>query len=210
MFGRSRYPARQGSRQQEGQRHRGGSPAFDEATFSSILIQGISAKISGDFYSADSLLKVCLNLNPKSGVCYFELSSISWDKGQKNLAIEQAQKAVELSPKNEWYLANLAVFYRKIKNYQSAGICFEKLFEKYPERISYLFSLAECQMDNKSYKKALKSFNKIELINGVNQELSIQKHQILVYLKKHKKALEELKKLIECHPGFVLQKRKKR
>ena len=176
---------------------------FDEAKFSSILIQAISAKISGDFYNADSLLKVCLSLNPKSAVSYFELSSISWDQGQKNLAIEQAQKAVELAPKNEWYLANLAVFYRKIKNYQSAGICFEKLFEKHPERISYLFSLAECQMDNKSYKKALKTFNKIELINGVNQELSIQKHQILVYLKKQKKALEELKKLIEYQPEDI-------
>ena len=176
---------------------------FDEAKFSSILIQAISAKISGDFYNADSLLKVCLYLNPKSAVSYFELSSISWDQGQKKLAIEQAQKAVELAPKNEWYLANLAVFYRKIKNYQSAGICFEKLYERYPERISYLFSLAECQMDNKSYKKALKTFNKIEFINGINQELSIQKHQILVYLKKQKKALEELKKLIEYQPEDI-------
>ena len=47
--------------------------SFDEAKFSSILIQGISAKISGDFFTADSLFKACIKLNPKSGVCYFEL-----------------------------------------------------------------------------------------------------------------------------------------
>ena len=58
--------------------------AFDEAKFSSILIQGISAKISGDFYNADSLLKVCLDLNPKSAVSYFELSSIHGIKVKKN------------------------------------------------------------------------------------------------------------------------------
>jgi tetratricopeptide (TPR) repeat protein len=177
--------------------------SLDEAKFSSVLIQGISAKISGDFYTADSLLKVGIQLNPKSGVCYFELSGISWAEDDKYLAIEQAQKAVQFSPKNEWYLANLAVFYKKINNYQSAGICFEKLFDKHPERIEYLFSLAECQMENKSYKKALKTFDEIELTNGISQDLSLQKHQLLVFLKKRKKAINELKQLIKSQPDDI-------
>ncbi len=177
--------------------------SFDEAKFSSILIQGISAKISGDYYSADSLLKISLNLNPQSAVSYFELSGITWEEGDKYLAIEQANKAVQLAPKNEWYLANLAVFYRKIKNYHSASICFDKLYDNYPQRIEYLFSLAECQMENKKYKKALISFDEIEDINGISQDLSIQKHQLLVYLGKRKKGLKELKKLIKAQPGDI-------
>ena len=177
--------------------------SFDEPKFSSILIQAISAKISGDYFTADSLFKVCLELNPESGVCYFEMSGINWDEDKKYLAIEQAQKAVQMSPKNEWYLANLAVFYRKLKNYQSASLCFEKLFENHPQRTEYLFSLAECQMENKKYKKALKTFDEIEKINGVSQDLSLQKHQLLVFLKKRKKALNELKKLVNSHPDDI-------
>ena len=177
--------------------------SFDEAKFSSILIQGISAKISGDYFTADSLFKACIKLNPKSGVCYFELSGISWDENEKYLAIEQAQKAVQFSPNNEWYLANLAVFYRKLKNYQSAGLCFEKLFDKHPQRTEYLFSLAECQMENKNYKKALNTFDEIEKIHGITQDLSLQKHQLLVFLKKRKKALNELKELVKSHPEDI-------
>ncbi|MBM78449.1 MAG: hypothetical protein CL846_08195 [Crocinitomicaceae bacterium] len=176
---------------------------FDEAKFSSLLIQGVTAKISGDFYLADSLLNACIKINPNDPVSYFELSGILLEKGDEYEAINMAQKAVEIEPNKEWYLTNLAIIYQNIKNFKSASICFEKLCKTHPNKIEYLFSLAECYMQDKNYKKAIKCLDKIESINGLSQDLSLQKHQIFIYLRKKKKALNELKKLVEKKPEDI-------
>lgn len=176
---------------------------YDEIKFSSLLVQAVTAKISGDFFLADSLLKSCIKINPNEAVSYFELSGVLLESGNDYDAIKMALKAVEIDPNKEWYLTNLAVIYQNIKNFKSASICFEKLSKKYPDKIEYLFSLAECYMQNKNYKKAIKNFNKIESLSGVSQDLSLQKHQIFVYLRKRKKAIYELEKLVKKQPKDI-------
>ena len=45
--------------------------SFDERLFSKYLIQATGSKISGDLYTADSIYKKCLEINPYSGVVNF-------------------------------------------------------------------------------------------------------------------------------------------
>ena len=85
------------------------TPPFNEKQYTNILIQAIGAKIGNELYEADSLFKKCIKLNPNSAVSYFELSGFSKNNGNLNQAVLQAEKSVDLSPNNEWYLANLAI-----------------------------------------------------------------------------------------------------
>ena len=91
---------------------------FNEKQYTNVLIQAIGAKIGNELYEADSLFKKCIKLNPKSAVSYFELSGISKKNGNLNQAVLQAEKAVDLSAENEWYLANLAILYQDQKDHK--------------------------------------------------------------------------------------------
>ena len=179
------------------------SGSFDEREFTKYLIQATGAKISGDIYAADSIYKKCLLLNPKSGVVNFELSGLYISLDQPQKALEYANKAVILSPENEWYLANLAVLYKKINNHKKSAESFSKLVVSKPEKISYLFSLTEELLNNNSYKKAIKVLDVIEKKIGIKEEISIQKHQIYLFLKNKKKAVIELENLISNEPESI-------
>ena len=179
------------------------SGSFDEREFTKYLIQATGAKISGDIYAADSIYKKCLLLNPESVVVNFELSGLYIRLDQPQKALEYANKAVILSPENEWYLANLAVLYKKINDHKKSAESFSKLVISKPEKISYLFSLTEELLNNNSYKKAIKVLDDIEKKIGIKEEISIQKHQIYLFLKNKKKAVIELENLISNEPESV-------
>ena len=179
------------------------SGSFDEREFTKYLIQATGAKISGDIYAADSIYKKCLLLNPESGVVNFELSGLYISLDQPQKALEYANKAVVLSPENEWYLANLAVLYKKINDHKKSAESFSKLVVSKPEKISYLFSLTEELLNNNSYKKAIKVLDVIEKKIGIKEEISIQKHQIYLFLKNKKKAVIELENLISNEPESI-------
>ena len=179
------------------------SRSFDEREFTKYLIQATGAKISGDLYTADSIYKKCLLLNPNSGVVNFELSGLYISLDQPQKALEYANKAVVFSPENEWYLANLAVLYKKINDHKKSAESFSKLVVSKPEKISYLFSLTEELLNNNSYKKAIRVLDVIEKKIGIKEEISIQKHQIYLFLKNKKKAVIELENLISNEPESI-------
>ena len=179
------------------------TPIYINTAFSSLLIKATGAKISGDLYAADSLYKKCLKLNPKSAVIHFELSGLFRTNERINKAIEYAEKAVELSPLNEWYLANLAVLYQQNADHKKSAAIFLRLTEIEPHKVTYLFSLTEAYLASNKFKKSLKTLNLIESEVGVNQDISLQKHQLYVYLKKKKKALKALQELVDESPDDI-------
>ena len=176
---------------------------LDDRSFIKCLIEATGSKVSGDLYSADSLYKKCLELNPKSGVVNFELSGIYLNLNQPKKALEYANIAVAISPDNEWYLANLALMYKENENHKKSAAVFSKLIEIKPEKTPYLFSLTEELLNDSKYKKALKALDKIEEKIGISDDLSIQKHQIYIYLKDKKNATRELEKLVAFNPENI-------
>ena len=176
---------------------------LNDRSFIKCLIEATGSKVSGDLYSADSLYKKCLELNPKSGVVNFELSGIYLNLNQPKKALEYANIAVAISPDNEWYLANLALMYKENENHKKSAAVFSKLIEIKPEKTPYLFSFTEELLNDSKYKKALKALDKIEEKIGISDDLSIQKHQIYIYLKDKKNATRELEKLVAFYPENI-------
>ena len=175
----------------------------DDRSFVKYLIDATGAKVSGDLYSADSLFKKCLEINPKSGVANFELSGIYLNLNQPQKALEYANNAVAIAPDNEWYVANLALAYKENGDHKKSAETFSKLIGIQPDKISYLFSLTEELLNGRKYQKALKVLNKIEEKIGISEDLSIQKHQIYVFLKDKKNAINELRKFVAFSPENI-------
>ena len=171
-------------------------PENNDSEFSKLLIKATGEKISGNLYEADSLYNQCLELIPNSAVIYFEKSGIYRSKELFKKAIHYAEKAVEFSKKNEWYLVNLATLYNEVKNYKKSTKIFLKLSKSRPSKVEYLFSLAESHLAANRFKDAVKVLNLIETKVGLSEEILIQKHQLYNFLKKRKKATKELIKLV--------------
>ena len=168
-----------------------------EYEFSNLLIKATGEKISGDLSYADSIYDKCLEIIPNSAIVHFEKSGIYSSENKINKAIYYAEIAVDLSPKNEWYLANLALLYKENKNYKKSSAIFYKLSNYKPKKVEYLFSLVESYLEENKIKKGIKTLNIIEQRVGDNEEIFLQKHQLYNYLNKRKKALKVLNQLVQ-------------
>ena len=122
---------------------------------------------------------------------------------QPQKALEYANNAVAIAPDNEWYVANLALAYKENGDHKKSAETFSKLIGIQPDKISYLFSLTEELLNGRKYQKALKVLNKIEEKIGISEDLSIQKHQIYVFLKDKKNAINELRKFVAFSPENI-------
>ncbi len=167
-----------------------------DSEFSKLFIKATGEKISGDLYVADSLYNICLQLIPNSAVVYFEKSGIYKSKEQLNEAILYAEKAVEFSPKSEWYLANLALLYKEKNDHKKTAKIFLQLSKFKPSKIEYLFSLTEAYLASNKINNAINILTLIEKEIGASEEILLQKHQLYNFSKKRKKATLELKKLV--------------
>tara|TARA_B100001287_G_scaffold9362_1_gene7221 strand:- start:1939 stop:3630 length:1692 start_codon:yes stop_codon:yes gene_type:complete len=168
-----------------------------ENEFSNLLIKATGEKISGDLSYADSIYDKCLEIIPNSAIVYFEKSGIYRSENKLKKAIYHAEKAVDISPKNEWYLANLALLYKEDKNYKKSSEIFYKLSNYKPKKVEYLFSLVESYLEENKIKKAIKILNIIEQRVGENEEILLQKHQLYNYLNKRRKALKILNQIVQ-------------
>ena len=85
-----------------------------------ILIQAIGAKIGNELFEARFSFKKCIKLNPNSAVSYFELSGLNKKKWKFKPSCFTSRKTVDLSPENEWYLANLAILYQEQEEHKKS------------------------------------------------------------------------------------------
>ena len=61
------------------------------------------ARILGNYQEAATLFKECTLIAPKESTSYYELANLFDNSKQNELALEFAQKAVELDKENYWY-----------------------------------------------------------------------------------------------------------
>lgn len=179
------------------------SVSKQESRIKYLLIEGTTEKIIGNLNEADSIFKLCLNIDPKNSACYYELSGIYLQKNDVESALGFAIKAVKNQPTNEWYKLNLALLYINNKNEKEAIKIFEELTIEHPQRYEYLYSLSDSYINIGEYKKAISPLNKLEKLIGNVPELLVQKHRLYLQIGEEQKAILEIQKLIANNPKEV-------
>lgn len=185
----------------------GVEPAYNkknkDAAFSSLLINAATEKVLANYSDAQALYESCLDLNPKCGVCYFELSEIHKIKREFLEAISDAEKAVSINPENEWYKSNLALLYKETQNFDKAEKLYEDLVSHHPKSTDYLLELAETMLYQNKVREAITVYDKIENVLGLNEELSIHKHRLYVQIGDDENAVKEIQRLIDKFPNEI-------
>jgi tetratricopeptide (TPR) repeat protein len=174
--------------------------AFNSIEVTNIFIDATRARLAGDVPKAIKLYETCLLKNPGHSASMYELAQLYFNTGDYSTAARYAENASEIEPLNKWYKLLLVEIYGKAGRKKELLSTCEKLVEQDPRNLDFLYELANAYLMNDDGNNAIKTYQKIEDILGVTEEISMQKQRIFLIQNKTDKAAQEMEKLIKEFP----------
>lgn len=162
--------------------------------------QALFLKEQECFDEAFLMFKHCLELQPSSSAVSCELYFMYSFLGLKDEAKKLVEKAVENNPDNYWYYELLASVYEYNGEKQKAKETFERITERFPEHREVLYKLAMMYADDAEYNNAICALDKLERIEGKNEEVTSQKFRIYRLMNNKEAAINELMELVNENP----------
>jgi tetratricopeptide (TPR) repeat protein len=179
------------------------SKALNEARdiqFQKHFFEGITQKSLGNNLKAKASFLESLSIDPNNAAAHYEIARLEYESGNIPNAQLEARKAVELEPDNLWYNKILADISFDVANFTEAAKYYGKAIEIDDSDVDSYFQQVMCLMQIDRSSEAIAVLNKLEKKIGVNEQVSLQKHQIYVQENKLEQATDELKKLSNSFP----------
>lgn len=165
-----------------------------------LFIDGLKEKSLGNFDEAISLFQQAIEVNPEDAASYFELAKLSLHKNQFEASLEYAAKAAEIAPENLYYQVLYARLLQTDEQHKKAISIFKKILENNPQKFDFYNYLAEAYILNGDLTEAIETYDKLEEIVGVNEDISFQKKKLYLELNKPQKAIREIEVLASHFP----------
>lgn len=157
-------------------------------------------KSCGNDSAAAVLLQHCIEIDPDAAEAYYALADSYDVMHEDSLQILMLLKAAEFRPDNDTYKESLLPIYLQQNRISEAAGIAEDIVQRTPERtdmLRMLLSIYDYQKDNEGCLSVLK---RMETQNGLNEETTLAKVQILSRLERNDEAYSELQQLCESHP----------
>jgi tetratricopeptide (TPR) repeat protein len=165
-----------------------------------LFFEALTARRHDDPVQATSLLKQLISARPEHAAAWFELARLQIDDKNMDAAIVSIKKAISLDTTNKWYREKYADMLVAKKSYAEAAAAYARLTSAetrdhdYPQRAAEYYDKA----GNKA--EALKYLD-IALQRNVNDDdLMLQKVQLLLDMKRPEKAAEVVQQMIQNDP----------
>lgn len=165
--------------------------------------EGVRLKQRGQLQEAIEAFEYCQNIKPNDDAVQYALSQLYLQTQQMSKSMIAIQNAAHLDPQNQWYLEEIAYMNFQNKNFAAAAKQFQKLTEKEPKNVNWLFSYAESLMRSNDASGAIKVLDKLEDQMGVNSELTIEKFRLYRQIKQDEKGIAEINKALKENPKDV-------
>lgn len=175
-------------------------PEKEQIQFKFLFHNANKERILGNYQDALNLFMQCIAIAPEESTPYYEVANLYDASKQTDLALEYAEKAVNIDPDNYWYSILYAQSLQRAGNIEKAIVEYEKLIKKDGGNVDLYFDLAGMQMYSGKYKESIASFNEIEKQAGITEELSIQKEKIYIKMGDVDGAANEIQQLIDHEP----------
>jgi len=165
-----------------------------------LLIDAKKEAIIGNSKSARDMFRQYTNRYPDDPVGYFELANLEARQKNFNEAVDACRTACKLDSENNWYALFLAELLQITSQTREAISIYEKIVDKNPGNVDYLYQLAALLLQEGKYSEAIRIYDRIDDEAGVSEEVTMQKHKIYLYLNNLKGAEQEVRKLIATFP----------
>ena len=165
-----------------------------------FFLEAVRMKQKGDYDAAFELYAHCLDIYPESAATLYEISQFYLYLGQQDRSEEALKKAVRLDDHNFWYKQTLAVYYQNKHDWAKAIAVYEDMASLFPARLEPLLSLASLYNQTKSYPDVITTLNRLELLDGKSEQLSMEKFRTYLMLNDLDKAFSEVQDLVNEYP----------
>lgn len=172
-----------------------------DVNLQNLFIDASREKILGRYDKALELFNAVLELEPRNAAAAYELARIYEANGDDNLALRWAKSAAEWDPENSWYQRYLADVYQRMNLNKEAAEIFRQILLKEPDNPDNYFRLAYFLVRGNEISKALKVYEQLEAMIGVDEEIIRRTHTLYLGLGDDKKAVQELERLISAYPS---------
>ncbi len=172
-----------------------------DKAYSSLFHEGVRLKMRGQTTEAIEMFEKCLTINSKDDAVWYALSGLYIQTNQASKSIDAIKKAATIDPANAWYEQELAYAYYSSGNYAEASKSFQKLTQKEPKNVEWLFAYAESLMLLKDVSGAIRILDKLEEQTGINPELTLEKFRLYRQIKQDEKGVGEIKKALLDFPS---------
>lgn len=175
---------------------RGGLRAeTEEDKFQYLFLEGVSQQQKGNAAEAFDLFDQCRRLKPDNADVHYKMSMLLLNLKRLDEARKEMELASQLAPKNDYYLEMVAEFCIQEKEYDKAIAAYERIYENDHERGDVLERLIQLGGQTENYDKMIWALEKLEVLEGKSERLSMMKYRIYLEQKKDKEALDELQSL---------------
>jgi tetratricopeptide (TPR) repeat protein len=158
---------------------------------------------AGQYDQAEAALKSLAGLNPPDASTYYsDIIKMYDEAGRNENAIEAARKVIELNPKSEMAVYNLAIMFQKLKRYEEAIATFRQALSIKPDYDVAYYNIGSCYLNLKMFKESVEAFRNYVALVPDNADAWLQIGVCYMQLKDFESALEPLKKCVELRPDY--------
>ncbi len=134
---------------------------------------------------------------------YYKLSNYEYFLHNDSASVELLEEASQQDADNYWVRQALVTLYANKNRDEDAIAELERLSKQFPRKTEVLWMLGEMYNKKQDYANVVKTLDRVELLEGKSEELSMQKFRNYVQMKDEKKAFEEMTELAEEYPNDV-------
>ncbi|TFH33499.1 MAG: tetratricopeptide repeat protein [Bacteroidia bacterium] len=145
--------------------------SYDMRLYNLTYMEGVRQKMLGNAGESVKYFEQALKINPMSDAAAFEISAISFLRGDIENALKFGNIAYNIDNQNVWYMNNLASIYFSTKNIDSAVVVLERIVKVDPGDEEILFTLAGLYLENGNPARAEELFRWFNERYGANEQI---------------------------------------
>jgi tetratricopeptide (TPR) repeat protein len=141
-----------------------------------------------------------IEIDPKCDACYYELANILIYMDKDKEAMENAEAAYNLDPKNPWFALLYGRLCFHFKEYDKAQRLFRQILVQHGKKEEVWFGLASAYEEQQLFSEALGVLDSMIIRFGENDDISYRIFNIAMDIGNYERAVPEIKKLADNYP----------
>lgn len=168
-----------------------------------FYLEGVRQQLKGNYSEAFELFRHALEINQDLVGALYELSNYGHYMRNDSMATALVEQASAIDADNYWLKQALVQLYVDQKREEDAIAELERMAKQYPRKSEVLLMLADMYQRRKDYESVVRTLDRVELLEGKSERLSMEKFRIYVQMKDEKRAFAEMRALAEEYPNDV-------
>ncbi|MGC9150270.1 MAG: tetratricopeptide repeat protein [Microbacter sp.] len=171
-----------------------------QVQFDYFFDEALRERLAGHWDAAYDLLQLCEKLQPTNAEVQFELSKCFLQARNSRKTLASLEKACLYSPENNWYKSALAEQYLVNQQIDHAIATYQAILKNDPLNEDAVMMLISIYTQTGKLSSAIEALNQLEKIQGMSQDITVEKARLYFMMHQNKKGIDEVNRLIGTYP----------